>query len=98
MTMKLHNELDDWLFVENCGDMSRSLGMREGAALAFGIIGMAEAIRRNAPKLVERRYFCADDGKRFYCCYCPGCGAYMKNRIAGVHEGTDDEWCGACRY
>lgn len=36
--------LDEWLFVENCGDMSRSGGMKEGAAIAFGLMGMAEAI------------------------------------------------------
>ena len=70
----------------------------EGAAVAFGIIGMAEAIRENGPRIVERHYWTSSlDGACLYDCRCPGCGCQMKCRTAGVHEGTDLEWCGACR-
>lgn len=81
------------------GEANWIVGYQAGAAVAFGIIGMFEAIRRNAPRLVERSYWTSElDGKRYYNCFCPGCGAYMKMRDAGVDEGTDDEWCGSCRY
>jgi hypothetical protein len=77
----------------------RALGRQEGAAVAFGIIGMFDAIRKNGPRIVERCYWTlAVSGERVYTCHCPGCGAYMKNRKAGRDEGTDNEWCGACRY
>lgn len=74
------------------------VGVASGAAVAFGIIGMAEAIRRNAPRLVERHYWTTEDGKSLYYCFCPGCGCQLKHRESGVDEGTDNEWCGACRY
>lgn len=71
---------------------------RRGAALAFGVIGMAEAIRKNAPRLVERTYWSGVDGTLYYDCCCPGCGVLMKARDANEDEGTDNEWCGVCRY
>jgi len=67
----------------------------EGAAVAFGLMGMAEAIRKNAPRLVERQYWKTDPS--YYDCYCPGCGVLLKARDAGVDEGTAAEWCGSCR-
>jgi hypothetical protein len=73
-------------------------GFEEGAAVAFGIIGMAEAIRQNAPLVVERSYWTSErDGKLYYDAFCPGCGACTEGWEAGVDEGTDAEWCGACR-
>lgn len=81
---------------EACGCVG--CGYVLGAAVAFGLMGMAEAIRRNGPPLVVREYWTSEiDGRRFYTCFCPGCGAYMKYRKAGEDEGTDNEWCGACR-
>lgn len=74
------------------------VGMQRGAAVAFGLVGMALAIRKNAPRLVTREYWTRVDGKLLYTCFCPGCGCQMKNRVAGEDEGTIYEWCGACRY
>jgi hypothetical protein len=75
------------------------IGYREGAAVAFGLMGMAAAIQKNGPRVVHREYWTSElDGKRWYTCWCPGCGAYMKWREAGVDEGTLSEWCGGCRY
>jgi hypothetical protein len=70
-----------------------------GAAVAFGLLGMAEAIRANAPPLVVRHYWTSEiDGRHFYECYCANsCGTYLKGRHAGRDEGTDAEYCGACR-
>jgi hypothetical protein len=75
-------------------------GHREGAAIAFGIVGMVEAIRRRPPPLVVKRHYWVSeiDGERLYDCYCPGCGTGMDGLHPGVDEGTDNEWCGACRY
>lgn len=70
-----------------------------GAAVAFGLIGMAEAIRENAPRVVERTYWTSEiGGTRYYDCPCPGCGVHMKALTPGFHEGTDSEYCGVCRY
>lgn len=69
-----------------------------GLMVAFGVMGMADAIRENAPFVVDREYWTSGiDGRRYYTCHCPGCGAMLKRREAGVHEGTDLEWCGVCR-
>lgn len=69
-----------------------------GAAVAFGIIGMAEAIQRNGPRIVERSYWTSEiDGRDYYTCHCPGCGVQLKRREPGM-EGTSNEWCGMCRY
>ncbi len=83
---------------EEFADQVLEQGRREGAAIAFGITAMAEEIRRSGPPLVKRDYWTTDDGECLYTCFCPGCGAYMKHCHAGVDEGTDNEWCGACRY
>ena len=73
-------------------------GMKRGAAVAFGLVGMFEALRRTAPRIVERYYWTSElDGTKHYDCHCPGCGVLMKARDAGLDEGTDDEWCGVCR-
>ena len=70
-----------------------------GAAVAFGLMGMAEAIRANAPRVVERSYWLASDGKQYYDCFCSGCErVLMKKRTAGRDEGMDREWCGVCRW
>lgn len=71
----------------------------EGAAVAFGVVGMGEAIRQNAPRLVERYYWTSErDGQRYYDCFCPGCGVQIKGLIADKWEGTDYEWCGWCKW
>lgn len=82
---------------ELCGPSC--LRFEEGVAFAFGIVGMVEAIRRRPPPLVVKRdYWTTDDGRELFTCFCPGCGAYMKHLRAGIDEGTDNEWCGSCRY
>lgn len=73
-------------------------GYEAGAAVAFGLMGMALAIQKNGPKLVERSYWETDDGTKYYDTHCPDCGCYMKNLDAGKDEGTDNEFCGICRY
>lgn len=79
-------------------DPSGFEGFVNGAAVAFGLIGMAEAIGLNAPLVVERDYWTSEiNGAAYYDCFCPGCGVRLKFREPGVHEGTDLEWCGACR-
>jgi hypothetical protein len=72
----------------------------EGAAVAFGLMGMAEAIRINGPRVVHRTYYASEiDGQRVYDVWCQGgCGVLLDGRAAGVHEGTDLEYCGACRF
>jgi hypothetical protein len=58
----------------------------------------AKFCQDNSPLVVERSYWTSElDGKEYYNCFCPGCGAYMKGREAGVDEGTCWEWCGSCR-
>lgn len=79
-------------------ECQREAYRREGAAVAFGIVGMFEAIRKNGPLLVERYYWTTERGQRLYDCHCPSCGVYMKHRRAGEDEGTDNERCGACRW
>lgn len=67
----------------------------------FALVGMGLAIQANAPRLVERSYWTSDiDGARYYDCGCPGegCGVHMKRCKAGEDEGTDNEYCGLCRY
>lgn len=110
--MKYDEDIDEPIPCVVCGQSCHKLdgvcgwdcktawnGMLRGAAVAFGLMGMAEAIRRNGPPLVVRECWTSEiDGRRFYTCFCPGCGAYMKYRKAGEDEGTDNEWCGACRY
>lgn len=69
----------------------------EGAAAGMGLLLMAMAIEKTHWRnivVVERRYW---EGGERYDCFCPGCGAGLKARSAGVHEGTEVEWCGACR-
>lgn len=73
------------------------IGYREGAAACTGLILMALAIQDNGPRVVERSYWTRVDTVEMYDCFCPGCGAYLKNRKAGEDEGTDREWCGVCR-
>jgi len=74
-------------------------GVQAGMIWGAAIIAMAEAIWKNAPRLVERHYWTSEiDGTRYYDCFCPGCGVQMKKCTPGVDEGTDNEWCGACRY
>lgn len=73
----------------------------KGAAVAFGVVGWALALRRNAPRCPSKReYWTSDlDGKRYYNCFCACCEhAYLKALEAGVDEGTDYEWCGECLY
>ncbi len=73
--------------------------MKNGAAIAFGLMWMADAIQKNAPRVVDRDYWTSEStGNALYNCSCPGCGAHMKAREAGVDEGTLSEWCGECRY
>lgn len=70
-----------------------------GAAVAFGLMGIAQAIKDNHSPLVSRHYWTSElDGKEYYSCACLGCGVEMKKRQAGLDEGTDREWCGACRW
>jgi hypothetical protein len=83
-----------WLETESPVDFAN--GADWGARWLAAVVGMAMAVQKNAPRLVERRYWETDP--RYYDCWCPGCGAYMKMRDAGVDEGTDYEWCGSCRY
>lgn len=83
-----------------CSDECMVIGSWKcGAAVAFGIVGWAFALRRNAPRCPSKReYWTSDlDGKRYYNCFCACCEhAYLKALDAGVDEGTDAEWCGEC--
>jgi hypothetical protein len=73
------------------------IGYREGGAAAAGLLLMALAIQKNAPRVVERRYWTSEiNGAKYYDCDCRGCGVCLKARDAGIDEGTDYEWCGAC--
>jgi hypothetical protein len=70
-----------------------------GAGWMAAIITMALAIQDNHPPIIERSYWTSEiSGIRGYSCRCPGCGVWLKGRVPGLHEGTDEEWCGVCRY
>jgi hypothetical protein len=80
---------------------ARAEGRLEGAAVAFGIIGMARAIAARGPWCPSRRdYWVSElDGRRYYTCWCARCERQqLKHRVAGEDEGTDEELCGDCRY
>jgi hypothetical protein len=80
--------------------LGREDGYRTAVERLKAFVVMGEWCALNATPIVEREYWTSDlDGRCYYNCFCPGlgCGAYRKALDAGVHEGTDLEYCGLCR-
>ena len=73
-------------------------GRMDGAAVAFGLMGMAEAIRMR-PHPQPREYWSCPgsarlDARQFYTGWCSRCGDQLKNRRAGEDDLTPYDWCG----
>jgi hypothetical protein len=73
-------------------------GFRTACEQIKACVAMGEWCALKGTLIVSRSYWTSElDGHRYYDCFCPICGVQLKKRDAGVHEGTDLEYCGACR-